>query len=59
MHLPRAQSRHWNFYLSAAAGVLAAGATLLFAPTLFPAVAVTVFSLAYLALTARHAEAHS
>jgi len=53
MHLPRAQSRHWNFYLSAAAGVLAAGVTLLFAPTLFPAVAVAVFSLAYLALTAR------
>ncbi|HVY43877.1 MAG TPA: DUF1345 domain-containing protein [Hyphomicrobiaceae bacterium] len=52
MALPRAQSRHWNFYLAAAAGVVAAIATLLVAPDLFPAAAASVFSLTYLALTA-------
>ena len=53
MVFPRASSRHWNYYLAAAAGVIAAVVTLLLAPDVFPAAAASVFSLVYLALTAR------
>jgi len=53
MRLPRAKSRHWNFYIAAVAGIVAAIVTLLFAPDLFPAVAASIFSLSYLGLTAR------
>ena len=52
MQLPRA-SRHWNFYIAAAAGIVAAIVTLVLAPDLFPAVAASIFSLTYLVLTAR------
>jgi uncharacterized membrane protein len=52
MALPRARSRHWNFYLAVAAGIIASLATLVFAPDLFPAVAASIFSVTYLALTA-------
>jgi uncharacterized membrane protein len=53
MGWPRPNGRHWNFYVAVAAGVLTGVLTLVFAPDLFPAVAVSVFSLTYLALTAR------
>lgn len=53
MHLPRAGGRHWNFYLSLLAGAVAAAITLAFVPSLFPAVAVSVFSFVYLVLTAK------
>jgi uncharacterized membrane protein len=50
---PKARSRHWNFYLAGGAGVIASIITLAGSPKLFPAVAVSVFSLVYLLLTAR------
>jgi uncharacterized membrane protein len=53
MQLPRASSRHWNFYIAAVAGIVAAIVTLVFARDLFPAIAASIFSLTYLALTAR------
>ena len=53
MHLPRAGGRHWNFYLSLLASIVAAAITLAFAPSLFPAIAVSVFSIAYLVLMAK------
>ena len=53
MRWPRRNGRHWNFYVSAAAGLLTGVLTLVFAPDLFPAVAVSIFSLTYLVLTAR------
>ena len=53
MRWPKARSRHWNFYLAGAAGAIATVITLAVSPQLFPAVAVSVFSLAYLILTAR------
>lgn len=53
MHLPPVGGRHWNFYLSLLAGIVAAAVTLVFVPSLFPAIAVSVFSLVYLVLTAK------
>src|SRR3569623_2544631 len=53
MQLPRANSRHWNFYIAAAAGIVAAFITLMLVPDLFPAIAASTFSLSYLGLTAR------
>lgn len=53
MKLPRANGRHWNFYIAAAAGVVSAIITLIFAPEVFPAVAASIFSISYLGLTAR------
>src|SRR6185503_10479264 len=53
MALPRMQSRHWNFYIAVAVGLVTAAATLAFAPDLFPEVAASAFSLTYLVLTAR------
>ena len=50
---PKVKSRHWNFYLAAALGIVATVITVAFAPDLFPSVAVSVFSLVYLVLTAR------
>jgi uncharacterized membrane protein len=50
---PKARSRHWNFYFAGAAGVIATIITLAVSPQLFPAVAVSAFSLVYLVLTAR------
>ena len=52
MRMPHPGGRHWNFYLAVAAGILAATFSLAFAAHLFPAVAVSVFSIVYLALTA-------
>ncbi len=53
MAILRPRSRHWNFYIATAAGLAATVATLLWAPDLFPAIAASVFSLAYLGLSAR------
>ena len=53
MAFPKARSRHWNFYIAIAAGVVAAIVTLLIVPELFPSIAASVFSLTYLGLTAR------
>jgi uncharacterized membrane protein len=51
--LPKAGSRHWNFYLAVGAGIIASIVTLLLAPDLFPAAAASISSLTYLVLTAR------
>jgi uncharacterized membrane protein len=51
MDLPRARSRHWNFYMAVAAGGLTALITAWIMPDLFPALAASVFSVTYLALT--------
>ena len=53
MPFPRTTSRHWNFYIAVGAGVVAGVLTLMFVPDLFPAVAASIFSVVYLALTAR------
>jgi uncharacterized membrane protein len=53
MRWPRPGGRHWNFYIAAVVGILAAVITLVAAPGLFPAVAASAFSAAYLALSAR------
>ena len=53
MALPTAGGRHWNFYIALALGIAAAVLTVLLEPDLFPAAAASVFSLAYLILTAR------
>ena len=53
MALPRVRSRHWNFYIALAVGVVSAILTLVFWPDLFPAIAASAFSLTYLVLSAR------
>jgi uncharacterized membrane protein len=53
VHLPRPKSRHWNFYVAVVTGLIAGLITLVFVPDTFPAVAASIFSLIYLALTAR------
>jgi uncharacterized membrane protein len=53
MAWPRVGSRHWNFYVATVVGVVAAIATLLLVPELFPAIAASAFSLTYLGLTAK------
>jgi uncharacterized membrane protein len=53
MKLPRAESRHWNFYLALACGALVVVATLMPLHDLSAVLGASVFSLAYLGLTAR------
>jgi uncharacterized membrane protein len=53
MAFVRAHSRHWNFYIATAVGLATAVVTFLAVPDLFPAIAASLFSLIYLALTAR------
>ena len=53
MAIPKAGSRHWNFYVAAAVGLLVAVVTALILPRLFPALAACAFSLTYLVLVGR------
>lgn len=53
MAFPKARGRHWNFYLAVAAGIVACVIALPVAPDLSPTLATSVFSITYLALTAR------
>jgi uncharacterized membrane protein len=53
MAWPRLRSRHWNFYIAVAVGIATAAIMLAVAPDLFPEVAASAFSLAYLVLSAR------
>lgn len=53
MALPTANGRHRNFYIALAAGAAVSVLTLLFAPTMFPAAAASIFSLTYLILSLR------
>ena len=50
---PKQVVRHRNFYIALAWGSRRPSVTLLLEPELFPAAAASVFSLAYLSLTAR------
>jgi len=54
MKLPRARSRHWNFYLALVAGLLVTCATLFSWHSLSAALGASAFSLTYLCLTARN-----
>lgn len=53
MALPKAGSRHWNFYIATVIGFAAAFVTFVLTPHLFPALAASAFSLVYLVLTAK------
>lgn len=53
MAFPKANGRHWNFYIAVAAGLVVLVIALLVAPDLSPTIATSVFSIAYLSLTAR------
>jgi uncharacterized membrane protein len=53
MVLPKAGSRHWNFFVALGVGVVGLAVTLLLSAEIAAAVAASVFSLAYLVLTAR------
>lgn len=53
MAFPKANGRHWNFYIAVAAGLAVLVIALLLAPDLSPTIATSVFSIAYLSLTAR------
>ena len=53
MRFPRAESRHWNFYLALACGALVVVATLMPLRDLSAVLGASIFSLAYLGLTAR------